>query len=264
MDCFREVDENGGKIESFVSWCGGLPAADFSDNPLRSVSKSIHQWGQFSTSRSVCHMVNHSGRQSDRQLITQADSQTGSQSLRQSDWQPITQADRQPITQADSQTVRQADRQLITQSDRQSITQADSQTSSQSLRQTVRQAANHSDRQPITQVDRQAANHSDSQTGSQSLRQTGSQSVRWWINWSVEHNEDTCCLLMTCYISDSHEPVMVCFFHRYRFSWSPLGVLMNLKAGAKWMENGEVCCHRYLLWKCSKRIVLTSYACWCH
>ena len=43
MDCFREVDENGGKIESFVSWCGGLPAADFSDNPLRSVSKSIHQ-----------------------------------------------------------------------------------------------------------------------------------------------------------------------------------------------------------------------------
>lgn len=35
MDCFREADERGGKIESFVSWCGGLPAADFSDNPLR-------------------------------------------------------------------------------------------------------------------------------------------------------------------------------------------------------------------------------------
>ena len=35
MDCFREADERGGKIESFVSWCGGLPAADFSANPLR-------------------------------------------------------------------------------------------------------------------------------------------------------------------------------------------------------------------------------------
>lgn len=27
---------------------------------------------------------------------------------------------------------------------------------------------------------------------------------------------------------------------RYRFSWSPKGVLMNLKAGAKWLENGQV------------------------
>lgn len=35
MDCFREADQRGGKIESFVSWCGGLPAADFSANPLR-------------------------------------------------------------------------------------------------------------------------------------------------------------------------------------------------------------------------------------
>jgi alpha-aminoadipic semialdehyde synthase len=35
MECFREADQKGGKIESFVSWCGGLPAADFSANPLR-------------------------------------------------------------------------------------------------------------------------------------------------------------------------------------------------------------------------------------
>ncbi|XP_067935063.1 alpha-aminoadipic semialdehyde synthase, mitochondrial-like isoform X2 [Watersipora subatra] len=35
MACFREADEKGGKIESFESWCGGLPAADFSANPLR-------------------------------------------------------------------------------------------------------------------------------------------------------------------------------------------------------------------------------------
>lgn len=37
MDCFRLADQKGGKIESFVSWCGGLPAADFSANPLRLV-----------------------------------------------------------------------------------------------------------------------------------------------------------------------------------------------------------------------------------
>lgn len=35
MECFRQADQKGGRIESFVSWCGGLPAADFSDNPLR-------------------------------------------------------------------------------------------------------------------------------------------------------------------------------------------------------------------------------------
>lgn len=32
----------------------------------------------------------------------------------------------------------------------------------------------------------------------------------------------------------------ICFY-RYRFSWSPKGVLNNLKSGAKWLENGEVC-----------------------
>lgn len=35
MECFRQADQKGGRIESFVSWCGGLPAADFSANPLR-------------------------------------------------------------------------------------------------------------------------------------------------------------------------------------------------------------------------------------
>lgn len=35
MECFDTIHEAGGKIESFVSYCGGLPAPEFSDNPLR-------------------------------------------------------------------------------------------------------------------------------------------------------------------------------------------------------------------------------------
>lgn len=35
MECIDEVHQAGGKVESFVSYCGGLPAPEFSDNPLR-------------------------------------------------------------------------------------------------------------------------------------------------------------------------------------------------------------------------------------
>lgn len=35
MECFHDVQNSGGRIESFVSYCGGLPAPEFSDNPLR-------------------------------------------------------------------------------------------------------------------------------------------------------------------------------------------------------------------------------------
>lgn len=35
MECFDVIHEAGGKIESFVSYCGGLPAPEYSDNPLR-------------------------------------------------------------------------------------------------------------------------------------------------------------------------------------------------------------------------------------
>jgi len=34
MECFDNVHEGGGKVESFVSFCGGLPAPECSDNPL--------------------------------------------------------------------------------------------------------------------------------------------------------------------------------------------------------------------------------------
>jgi saccharopine dehydrogenase-like NADP-dependent oxidoreductase len=34
MECFDEAHTGGGKIESFVSYCGGLPAPEASDNPL--------------------------------------------------------------------------------------------------------------------------------------------------------------------------------------------------------------------------------------
>ncbi|XP_055612755.1 alpha-aminoadipic semialdehyde synthase, mitochondrial isoform X1 [Uranotaenia lowii] len=35
MECFQDVQEKGGIIESFVSFCGGLPAPEHSDNALR-------------------------------------------------------------------------------------------------------------------------------------------------------------------------------------------------------------------------------------
>ncbi|XP_039287420.1 alpha-aminoadipic semialdehyde synthase, mitochondrial [Nilaparvata lugens] len=35
MEVIDEVHANGGKVESFVSYCGGLPAPEHSDNPLR-------------------------------------------------------------------------------------------------------------------------------------------------------------------------------------------------------------------------------------
>ncbi|XP_022657573.1 alpha-aminoadipic semialdehyde synthase, mitochondrial-like isoform X3 [Varroa destructor] len=35
MECFDQVRLNGGKITSFVSFCGGLPAPEHCDNPLR-------------------------------------------------------------------------------------------------------------------------------------------------------------------------------------------------------------------------------------
>lgn len=35
MECIDWVKENAGVVKSFISWCGGLPAPEFSDNPLR-------------------------------------------------------------------------------------------------------------------------------------------------------------------------------------------------------------------------------------
>lgn len=35
MQCIDEVRQLGGKITSYVSWCGGLPAPEYSDSPLR-------------------------------------------------------------------------------------------------------------------------------------------------------------------------------------------------------------------------------------
>ena len=35
MNLFDEIKENHGTIESFESFCGGLPAPQFTNNPLR-------------------------------------------------------------------------------------------------------------------------------------------------------------------------------------------------------------------------------------
>lgn len=35
LECIQEAKQAGGKVTSFESFCGGLPAPEFSDNPLR-------------------------------------------------------------------------------------------------------------------------------------------------------------------------------------------------------------------------------------
>lgn len=35
MECFDQIHEAGGKVDSFISYCGGLPAPEYADNPLR-------------------------------------------------------------------------------------------------------------------------------------------------------------------------------------------------------------------------------------
>ncbi|XP_063928453.1 alpha-aminoadipic semialdehyde synthase, mitochondrial isoform X2 [Zophobas morio] len=35
LECIQDVQQHGGRITSFESFCGGLPAPEFSDNPLR-------------------------------------------------------------------------------------------------------------------------------------------------------------------------------------------------------------------------------------
>lgn len=35
LECIRDIQNRGGTIEAFISYCGGLPAPEFVDNPLR-------------------------------------------------------------------------------------------------------------------------------------------------------------------------------------------------------------------------------------
>lgn len=35
LECIRDIQNNNGVIESFISFCGGLPAPEFANNPLR-------------------------------------------------------------------------------------------------------------------------------------------------------------------------------------------------------------------------------------
>lgn len=35
MELFETIHDEGGRIDSYVSYCGGLPAPEYADNPLR-------------------------------------------------------------------------------------------------------------------------------------------------------------------------------------------------------------------------------------
>lgn len=50
MECFDEVREGGGKVYSFQSYCGGLPAPEWSDNALRLDKQGIEIKGYYNRS----------------------------------------------------------------------------------------------------------------------------------------------------------------------------------------------------------------------
>ena len=52
MECFDEVKRAGGHITSYVSYCGGLPAPEHSDSPLRWVKSEEKE-----SLMSVCQIV---------------------------------------------------------------------------------------------------------------------------------------------------------------------------------------------------------------
>ncbi len=35
MELFETIRDDGGRIDSYISYCGGLPAPEYADNPLR-------------------------------------------------------------------------------------------------------------------------------------------------------------------------------------------------------------------------------------
>jgi alpha-aminoadipic semialdehyde synthase len=35
MELFEIIRDDGGRIDSYISYCGGLPAPEYADNPLR-------------------------------------------------------------------------------------------------------------------------------------------------------------------------------------------------------------------------------------
>jgi alpha-aminoadipic semialdehyde synthase len=35
MELFEIIRDDGGRIDSYISYCGGLPAPEHADNPLR-------------------------------------------------------------------------------------------------------------------------------------------------------------------------------------------------------------------------------------
>jgi alpha-aminoadipic semialdehyde synthase len=41
MELFETIRDDGGRIESYISYCGGLPAPEFADNPLRYKFRSV-------------------------------------------------------------------------------------------------------------------------------------------------------------------------------------------------------------------------------
>lgn len=53
MELFEIIRDDGGRIDSYVSYCGGLPAPEFTDNPLRYKFRFIYIRFVFLISHSV-------------------------------------------------------------------------------------------------------------------------------------------------------------------------------------------------------------------
>ena len=57
MELFEIIRDDGGRIDSYVSYCGGLPAPEFADNPLRYKFRFILLLLNYFSS--VCILVGH-------------------------------------------------------------------------------------------------------------------------------------------------------------------------------------------------------------
>lgn len=62
MELIDQIHEEGGKVDSFVSYCGGLPAPEYSNNPLRYKFSWFPRGALVNTVSEAKYLHNHQAR----------------------------------------------------------------------------------------------------------------------------------------------------------------------------------------------------------
>lgn len=62
MECIDQIHEEGGKIDSFISYCGGLPAPEYSNNPLRYKFSWFPRGALINTTTEAKYLQDHKAR----------------------------------------------------------------------------------------------------------------------------------------------------------------------------------------------------------